>query len=496
MKLKFFGKAVAFLTIFAVLAQLVGIIVTPKWIGEDTEWEPATRMTEGFYDEPKNSIDVVFLGSSLIYRGISPITLWNDYGITGYDCGSSVQRMWISYYYLEEVLNYQSPKAVVLNMNGITDDTPNDEDRNRKALDYLRPSGTKLQAVAASMSGKEHFADYLFPLLRYHSRWENLTEDDFSYLSSDRHYFAKGQDLQFESTAYQPPKGWLNPTGQTAKAGKKAEAYFEKIVSLCKSKGISLLLIDMVSPARFSYETHNLNESLAKKFGLPYVDFNFCADAVGLDWNTDLRDQGVHLNVAGAEKFTRYLGSYLMGHYSLPDRRNSEMKKIWECDAAAYAQAKANYALSQETDFASYLQKLRNPDYLTFLSVSGYVSDSLPENQLLGLHALGLQSSLGGPRKNWSYLAVVDGGKAMLEEQANRPLLLHRTLDGLPIELESQGFRLGNSASIKIDRKELACKGPGVNLVVYDKSKGEFVDSVSFDLDGKAGTLRKNLKSD
>lgn len=39
-------------------------------------------------DEPKNSIDVLTIGTSDVYSGVCPLLWWNSYGYTGYAWGS------------------------------------------------------------------------------------------------------------------------------------------------------------------------------------------------------------------------------------------------------------------------------------------------------------------------------------------------------------------------------------------------------------------------
>lgn len=480
-KLYFLTKIIALSIACLASATILGKIVTPKWTKINTVWEPATLMTEGFYHEPNHSIDVLYLGSSLIYRGISPITMWEKYGFTGYIRGSSVQRMWISYYYLEDTLKTQHPKVVVLNMNGITDDTQNDENRNRKALDYMKLSMTKIHAVQASLTDGESFISYLFPLLRYHSRWDNLTQEDFTQLTANKHYFAKGQDLQFGITSCHPKDDWLKPTSTVAKEGEKAGQYFDRIVKLCRENGIALLLIDMVSPVRFSYDVHNLNRSLAQQYNLPYLDLNMMTDQFGLNWDTDMLDPGVHLNVSGAEKCSAFLGKYLKEHYSLGQNVSEDIKKIWEQDAADYEQEKADFSLLQETDFTDYLKKLKNQNYITMISVKGYVPYSLSKEQLHAFYALGLKTDFTG-KKNWSYLAVLDE-KPIVEKSSAQPLTLQMKVEDLPVQIQSFGYDIGNSSVIKIGRTDFSPNLPGFNFVVYDKRFKKVVDCVSFNLE-------------
>ena len=50
-------------------------------------------------------------------------------------------------------------------------------------------------------------------------------------------------------------------------------------------------------------------------------------DEIGIDWQTDTYDTGLHLNVYGAEKAAKWFGKVLKEHFELSDRRdNTEIK--------------------------------------------------------------------------------------------------------------------------------------------------------------------------
>ena len=48
---------------------------------------------------------------------------------------------------------------------------PRREAYNRLNLDGMKLSKEKIKAVKASMMDDENLIEYIFPLLRYHSRW-------------------------------------------------------------------------------------------------------------------------------------------------------------------------------------------------------------------------------------------------------------------------------------------------------------------------------------
>ena len=53
---------------------------------------------DGVYRLDKDSVDVVFYGSSHVYSGVNVAALWDDYGIAGYDMAGTMQTLWNSYY--------------------------------------------------------------------------------------------------------------------------------------------------------------------------------------------------------------------------------------------------------------------------------------------------------------------------------------------------------------------------------------------------------------
>ena len=67
-----------------------------------------------FYDLPKNSLDMVFLGSSHSYCTFDPENFDSVLGTSSYQLGMPLQHMDSTYFTLLEVLNYQKPKKVVV----------------------------------------------------------------------------------------------------------------------------------------------------------------------------------------------------------------------------------------------------------------------------------------------------------------------------------------------------------------------------------------------
>ena len=138
-------------------------------------------MIEEYYDDEKPH-EVIFLGDCEVYENISTVALYRDYGISSYIRGSAQQLTWQSYYLLEDTLRYETPEVVVFNVLALKYGEPQSESYNRMTLDGMEWSMSKWNAIEASMTEDENMIDYIFPFLRYHSRWSELTTTDYEHV--------------------------------------------------------------------------------------------------------------------------------------------------------------------------------------------------------------------------------------------------------------------------------------------------------------------------
>ena len=110
-------KAAAFVLIGLGLLFLAGPVMTPK--NNDPAGGIHLQEARGILGEPENSIDVIFVGDSESYTSFCPKIAEKKYGFTSYVCGSAGQRLFESYELLQEALERQAPKAVVIETNCI-----------------------------------------------------------------------------------------------------------------------------------------------------------------------------------------------------------------------------------------------------------------------------------------------------------------------------------------------------------------------------------------
>lgn len=329
------SAAIVLLTLF-----LLQCLLVPKY---------ATGVVEGafvaeYYQEENKDFDVIFVGDCEVYENFSPVTLWETYGIHSYIRGSAEQYVWQSYYLLEDTLRYHTPKVVIFNIQAMQFNESQNEAYNRMTLEGMEWSMSKVNAIFASMTETEQFLDYVFPILRYHTRWSELTRDDVQYLFDSKPVSHNGYYMRVDvKPAENVPRGKILADYSF---GAKAWDYLSRMAQLCRDNGIQLILIKAPSLYPYWYpEWEKQIEAFTQEQDLPYINFLELTEDIGIDYSTDTYDAGLHMNLSGAEKLSTYLGQVLQTQYDIPDRRgDTELENIWADNIAAYeAEQQAQY---------------------------------------------------------------------------------------------------------------------------------------------------------
>ena len=291
-------------------------------------------MVAEYYKSERNH-ELIIIGDCEVYENISPITLWEDYGITSYIRGSPQQLIWQSYYLLADTFRHEKPKAVIYSVLAMKYGSPQSEAYNRLTLDGMRLSASKIAAVNASMTEGESLISYLFPLFRYHDRWKELSADDLRYMFKKRgvsyNGFLMRCDVQPMRTLPTPPK-----LGNYA-LSESCWKYLDKMTELCKENGVELILLK--APVLYPHWYPEWDAQVvdyADAHDLLYINALDELEAIGIDFAADTYDGGLHLNLAGAEKLSAYLGNILSGR-GLSDLRScAEISMVWEDKVREY----------------------------------------------------------------------------------------------------------------------------------------------------------------
>ena len=316
-----FKKIIAGILIIAVSIAGLGIatkLLEPKYMSGILEG----AMIQEYYDSSLNH-DVVFIGDCELYENISPVYLWENYGINSYIRGSAQQLIWQSYYLAEETIKLEHPAMIVFNVLSMKYNEPQNEAYNRMTLDGMKWSKSKLDSINASMTEEENLVEYVFPLLRFHSRWNDLNAEDFKYLFHRDKVSFNGYYMRIDvKPAEDVPEG--KPLADY-QFGDNAYYYLERLTRLCQDNDVKLVLVK--APTLYPYWYDEWDEQItdfAAEHNLTYINFLDAEEEIGLDWSQDTYDGGLHLNLSGAEKLSKYFGQILSEDFSIKDRRGEE----------------------------------------------------------------------------------------------------------------------------------------------------------------------------
>ena len=342
-------KAGIFLGIFFLVFCILGKFFNP--VGTIKEWFQSYAIIE-FYKEKENSIDVLYVGNSCIYTGISPMEIYEKTGITGYCFSTPRQKMWSSYYYIREAFRTQKPKIVFLEIGeAFSRKTANDELGTRNAIDPLKLSKNKIEMINDSDYGMSNFEKLscIFPILRYHSRWSSLEESDLRKFINKNEYTYKGYLLENKHKKY---SGKVNNKlskedelsdevleEEIEKMPDETKAKIEKMIEFCKENNAELIFLKMPEPKVRSNKRHEIIEGLAKDNEVKFIDLNY-EDSVKIDWQEDTQDGGDHLNIYGAKKVADFLSNYLKQNYNLESHKEDANFQNWNEDLLKYDEQK------------------------------------------------------------------------------------------------------------------------------------------------------------
>ena len=319
--------------IMAYMACFFGIIylIQPAFIAKAVEANAYSPQVTygGFYEQPENSTDVIFLGTSHCYNSFSPELLYKEYGINSYNLGSSMQSTALSYYWLKEALRYQNPSIVVFevyNMIPYGYSKPEDvmwnsrEPQIRQAVDYMKWSSVKLECVKELCRRDKtmNLDSFVFPIIRYHDRWEELREEDYNLRYLDGLRIHKGYKLVTEQVGNVEYKALnLDNSVIIEETDFLITEYVDAIVELCVENDIKLIFVR--TPYVGASETEYLQiREYARQNNIDYYDLNVeeIYTKIGYDISTDNFDTS-HANFSGAAKITSFIGEIISDYLML-----------------------------------------------------------------------------------------------------------------------------------------------------------------------------------
>ena len=278
-----------------------------------------------FFDK-QSDFDVLFTGISHMQMGVSPMELWNEYGIASFNFAQSFERLPFAHWVLQMALEYSHPSLVVIDVRRIYDPEIATGPGISTVLDFFPLTLTKFKAVNELFSDFNEKLGYLFPIIKYHERWEELTEGDFVVTD----YVLDNGSAKYEGGAikvYKVDTHTRIPEDDMEPGSELCTSYLRKMIELCKSKGIDVILTEIPFPATHDGQRYaNGVQVIADEYGVPYLNFHQIPGVVSMA--VDMANRS-HLNDSGARKVSYYIGDFIKENFDIPDRRNDPAYASW-----------------------------------------------------------------------------------------------------------------------------------------------------------------------
>ena len=236
--------------------------------------------------------DVVFLGDSIAWAAYSPEYFWQETGIPSYSLATSGQWIGDGDLILESYLDHQTPRIAVLDANSL----------------YTRLSRAK------------YMLSQVLPVFHYH----------FAYMApmgpevkDPRRGFNSSEVI----SPYTGNPAYMNAEIPLQPMSSMAEEKLNQMDDVCRRKGITLVLSCAPNPSAWNRGRHDAVQAWCDSHQVEFVDYNL--SDIGIDWQTDTRDGGEHLNDSGAHKVCSHLSRHLFETYGMTDHRHDEKYQEW-----------------------------------------------------------------------------------------------------------------------------------------------------------------------
>lgn len=327
--------------IAAVLLLLFSLMICSK-IFVHTASHNEVRI-RNFFLQDENSIDIVFIGASEIFTGISPMQIWNEYGITSYNLAASGLTMNMTKSMLKETLDRQNPDLIVLSLNGcIYDDRESREGMERFWIDNIPFSANKIKTIQEINYRDDKFQFYI-PLIKYHSNYKKLPENFSLTMFHLKNKFKKedliSQTSYLSSGVYRGDDHIIYAENYYEKSPMfhDAEKDLNELLDFCDEKNLKDRVAFVNMPAYYN-ETLignkmrvNSGIELVESRGYKVYDLDNYKSEIGLKLEIDYYNTG-HPNVFGQEKITDFFFEMLYADYEIDNKHSDEIIKRWNKD--------------------------------------------------------------------------------------------------------------------------------------------------------------------
>lgn len=263
---------------------------------------------DNFYKLEPDSVDVVVVGASSAYCSISPIRLYEKYGLSAQIFGSSNQSMLANYAWLKEAYSRQKYKVAALEVGSFV------VSKGAVKRDIAAVAGMHYSKHYYEVA-KEHGIkgiSMLVPFVMYHDAWKYIRDYDYVENPNGEMNMLRGFNPIFSEWGTETNYALYDDNNRNFEFD---TTYLDKIVAFCKENNIHLVLYKsvMCENGGWPYTWHKAISEYAEANDIALIDYNmdYYKSFAGIDISVDVAADGYHMNVEGAHKLTDSMGEYI-----------------------------------------------------------------------------------------------------------------------------------------------------------------------------------------
>ena len=320
----------------------------------------------GFYEEPENSLDAVYLGSSNCYAFWNAPLAWHNHGIRVFPYATPSQPFYATEYLMREIRKTQPNAVFIVNVNSVDAD-----DLDATSIHYLvnyMPDSEEKAALTDYLADLLDYStldrlEFRFPWMRLRELWLDRVRnggvpalDGLKGASVYNNYLKGNMDLS----------GAVKTTESRSGLPEALERAMHSLLDYCDNEGLRVLFVAVPRAEYTETSLARINAAcdIVRARGFDLLDLTGGFNDVGLDLGRDYYDH-LHTNVHGSIKFTEYLSDYLAERYGLADRRGEAGSEGWDDAWTRFADIAAPWALDLELNAAPRDYSLTAPFGLT-----------------------------------------------------------------------------------------------------------------------------------
>ncbi|MCQ2513025.1 MAG: hypothetical protein MJ092_06570 [Lachnospiraceae bacterium] len=339
-------KTVVFMILF-----LCSFLVVQKLfrVGEISN----AAMHKSFYKEKDESLDAVYIGSSVTYSFWNPLLAWEQTGYTVFSYSTSLMPVEAFQTILQDIRSSQPDALYIVALNPFEKN-----DLSFKSVhflvDYYPDIPKKVQYihdVTSLMPGSVFDKlEYYFPIIRFHS---HLADVDEVFLTEDYPDYKGSMNFAYYLMAAEDYSPITEVVKKETPISEERAAILTDFLDYCKEENLNVLFVVSPQPASPVEEQEHINwlASKVEEAGFPVVHLQNPVEEMQLDMTCDYFDR-VHSNIHGSIKFTSMLSDYLTEHYNFTDKKGTEEGASWEKSYLSYLPSITPYTLDFERDFS------------------------------------------------------------------------------------------------------------------------------------------------